>query len=257
MTCAKQSLAEWKDQVPIEGSTGEALVSCMVDHVMLSPYSLEQLLLIPMDKDWCLPSNFLAASQSCEGVVNFDPYEPIRHCVEKEGYPTVSQEYAGDFESVVNSTGESKFYYTSRFVFAMCAYLDALGSNAGEDCLFEVCAQASHSPSQAPSRLPSVTPSVLPSSQPSFGPSGPPSLEPSMRPSLLPSQRPTSHPTSTPSLKPTNEPSATPTAPPTLKTDSPSQIPSLTPSWYPTAQPRKSQGSLVDSLPVLHIQVSC
>lgn len=223
MQCAREGVKElWKPELPLEGSTAERLVICMVNHVMTSTYSSEDLQIVPMDKDWCLPIDFLVASRSCEGFTTFNPFEPVRYCVDQEGFPPVGEIYSQDFQNITSSDRQSTFYYSSRFVFAMCAYLDALRSSRA--CLVEVCANASHRPSQTPS----VRPSLPPSSQPS-----------------------SSH---VPSFQPTNSSSESPTAYPTAETPIPSNVPSTMPSWYPTFPPTAIR-SMTSNEPTLHIQV--
>lgn len=238
-SCAQQGLLlDWIADQPIEGSVTQKLVRCMVDHVMTSPFTAEELQLLPSASNWCLPDDFLSESRTCASL-RFDIYEPIRYCIEEDSFPGLSDgPYAQGFNtSSYQQVVQSSFYLSTRIATSMCALLDGLRSSRGRECLEEVCRHASHSPSQEPSSEPSIAPSSFPSHSPSGGPSGLPSETPSTVPSAVPSDAPSLQPSTSPSSQPTQEASEFPSEFPTVETLTPSAAPTLLPSWYPTSVP--------------------
>lgn len=240
MACAKQGIhQDWLDDQPVEGSVSHDLVTCMVNHVISSPYTPEELQLVPSSEAWCLPADFLSEQRTCASL-HFDVFAPIRYCIEEEGFPELSSsaQYAQGFQDGDSSRYQSSFYLSSRLSNAMCAHFDGLHSQAGRGCLVELCRHASHAPSQAPSLYPSNLPSLAPSQTPSIGPSRQPSRSPSTAPSEKPSLSPTLQPSSEPSIQPTKVATEHPSSHPTTEeTQLPSALPTMQPSWYPTPSP--------------------
>jgi hypothetical protein len=219
VSCAKKGTpSDWMADQPIEGSTSEALVTCMVNHVMTSPYTSEQLQLVPSVETWCLPEDFLSPNKTCASV-RFDTFAPLRYCIEEESFPEISSgtPYAEGFNNSSSPLAGTPFYLSSRLVNSMCALLDGIHRERGKRCLVNACRQASNAPSLAPSWQPSILPSKAPS--------------------VYPSHHPTTKPSREPSAEPTREASESPSAFPSKETESPSAQPSLQPSWFPTPSP--------------------
>jgi hypothetical protein len=255
VTCAKEGLT-FPTPLPVAGTLSDSLLTCMVDYVMTSPFTSDELSLDNLDEGWCFPLSFLSVRSTCHSL-SFDIFEPIFHCLEMKDYPEIPSDtnFFYDFDEDENSLYDDEDYvFLGSLANTMCVLLDGLRAPGGRDCLLDTCFHASVSPSEAPSPLPSYLPSDIPSLSPSGTPSAIPSVFPSTTPTLSPSVAPSEQPSSIPSANPSLEPTIMPSVGPSL-TDSefssadPSLAPSallapatsVTPSVEPSLEPSLTQ----------------
>jgi hypothetical protein len=255
VTCAKEGLT-FPTPLPVAGTLSDSLLTCMVDYVMTSPFTSDELSLDNLDDEWCFPLSFLSVRSTCHSL-SFDIFEPMFHCLEMKDFPEIPSgiNFFYDFDEDENSLYDDEgSVFLGSLANTMCVLLDALRAPGGRDCLLDNCFHASVSPSEAPSPLPSYLPSDFPSLSPSGTPSAilsvSPSTTPTLAPSMAPSAQPSSIPSENPSLEPTTMPSVGPSLtasefPSTYPSLAPSAIlapaPSVTPSMEPSLEPSLTQ----------------
>jgi len=219
------------------GEKEDAILTCMLDHVMNTP-ALEFGLAEPPVQCW--PPAYDTIGAVCPNALAKPAFE---HCTKNTAFFDILEEdmVYMSMSMMMDDNDDYKPDDEMLLMERFCAILNGLTTDKGLECLGIICKDASAMPSGAPSdewsAMPSGAPSeelsAMPSAAPSEASSAIPSLAPSSMPSLAPSSMPSASPSAAPSALPSTSPTASPSSSPTA---SPSSEPSMAPSSAPTLE---------------------